>query len=910
MNAKKSNPRRKIAIGFLVGFIAISVTGFCSQANWQFTATAVDSSAISGAAGTTTNILLLSGDTTSQVEKGLRLDPSLNVSKNIAFDSTSLAAKEIKAVVLANYPATTYEIGNLSAYFMAGGNIFLLLGPRSNNLLALLNALAISATVANSSLAKPGTTGINYTTGKESYPLVSKIQWSSAPSIRNYTILMGFNVSVDVLLSDANANDHPFLAVYNRTASSRLVLFTPWAVPGGDNYQVELWPYFNYMIFLTVDYLVTSDVATMPTFAQWPYSPVPHSADTIFIGILVCALGVTAFTLFFVQRRKSRRSQIVLSETEMKEITKESKVAESQEHADLSDSWEQIGTHKQISGFLFGLFAGILLGIPQIVLTGVVFPRWIMPFPQVAGWFDWIKQFFQAIWMAFDVGTSIALAKYFAQYRIKQPQKSIHYIQIFVWWQCLSGVVQIVSISLIGSMVFPQSTFAHLSWMVILHSLIQYPGFFTVFVYIFQGMQRTDLQNLGNLLYQMVLVLLSQYAFILLFRVAFKDHPFGEAFWSGVGYCIGQYVGEWGGFMIMMSFYKRLGFSVKTIFRVDFTKAEFREALVFGGKECVGHVWVPIALMVQVSLLGAFLPNYNEEMGLFGYANMLMQVTALVGFLTEGFLAPISEAHSHKKQQLLDFTLAQGVKYSTWVIFYITVLLAAVGTQFIVLLAGEAWQGATRFIPLLLVYSWLQPYTWIVDKTLAGTGHTGRAAAIWIIEQGGKMILLVVYIVVFKILDIMVILYAHIPMLIIKTIVGWIIIHKKIARPKAYFWGSWFPPMAASFILYLVLYYLTFIFKGWLILVEFILAVFVLFYVYSFLCGFLGFYDKNTLAEFAKAAAMVKKPVYYLAYPMYKFAAWGCKANPLLHGRFPMDVYEGAMAEARELEREKLKLKM
>jgi hypothetical protein len=156
----------------------------------------------------------------------------------------------------------------------------------------------------------------------------------------------------------------------------------------------------------------------------------------------------------------------------------------------------------------------------------------------------------------------------------------------------------------------------------------------------------------------------------------------------------------------------------------------------------------------------------------------------------------------------------------------------------------------------------------------------------------------------------MIILYSHIPMLIIKTSLGWFIIRKKISKPKRYLWNSWFAPGIASIILFVVLHYLTYIFTGWLILAEFILAVFVLFYVYSFLCGFLGFYDANTLAEFKKAANMIKKPIFYLAYPMYKFAEWGCKASPRLHGRYPLDVYEGAMAEARELEQEKLKLKM
>ncbi|NMC05056.1 MAG: hypothetical protein GYA24_07595, partial [Candidatus Lokiarchaeota archaeon] len=491
MNGKTPDPRRKrFAAGLVLGVVLLSAVSLLFSAGSSLFGNSTSTGAMHPESATPpSNILLLSGDADSQVEKALRLDPRFIISKNIRFNTSVLVDDGYKAVVISNYALDAAEIANLSAYFAAGGNIFVIFGPASEGMAGLLASLNITATLASSNIAKPGTTGINYTTGQENNPIVSNVQWSSAPSIRNHTILTGVNVTPVILLSDASASDHPFLVELVPAGSGgKLMLFTPWAVPGGNNYQVELWPYFNYMIFLVTSYLFTGDPATIPTFASWEYSPVPHAGDTITIGILVCTLGIVAFGLFFYQRRRSRRSQIILSEKAMAEITRikgeGGEQSESLEHADTSDAWEQIGTHKQISGFLFGLFAGILLGIPQIVLTGVVFPRWIMPFPQVAGWFDWIKQFFQAVWMAFDVGTSIALAKYFDQYRVKQPQKAVHYVQIFVWWQLLSGVVQIISISFIGSVVFPDSTFAHLSWMVILHSLIQYPGFFVVFTYI------------------------------------------------------------------------------------------------------------------------------------------------------------------------------------------------------------------------------------------------------------------------------------------------------------------------------------------------------------------------------------------------------------------------------------------
>ncbi|MFX0101453.1 MAG: hypothetical protein ACFFCS_17900 [Candidatus Hodarchaeota archaeon] len=905
---RNEKTRRFFVPGLIIGLITLSLVGVFTTSNMNHDGNN-DTHAINEATASSLNILFLTESDDSKVEKALELDEGFSISKNTPVNATFLIANGFKAVVICDYGLSADEIDNLTTYFENGGKLFIIFGPNSNNTENLLLGLNISVTMANSNLGEDNSIGINYMTGAEGHPLVQKIQWSSCPSIRNFTNITSINATNGTnLLTTGSSDDSPLFYSYQGVNGSEFLLFTPWVVPGGNNLQVELWLYFNYFIYLSTAYLTTNTPDILPSFSEWAHSPVPHATDTIIIAVIVIALGIIAFSLFFYQRQKSKKTQIVLSEKALEEITKE-KEKEKIELEDLTDKWEQVGTHRQISGFMFGLFAGIILGIPQIVLTGIIFPRWIMPFPFIAGSFDWVKQFFQAIWMVFDVGTSIALAKYFAQYRIKQPKKAIHYIQIFVWWQMLSGVVQIMSISLIGSIVFPQTNFAHLSWLVVLHSLIQYPGFFVVFMYIFQGMQRTDLHNLGNLLYQAILMLGCQYIFILLFRNIFANNPQGEAFGAMIGYAVGQYVAEWGIFFIMMKFYKNLGFSLSTIFRADFTGKELKEALVFGGKETMGHVWVPLAYMYQVWLLGAFLPNYNEQMGLFGYANMLSQVIYLVAFLVEGFLAPVSEAHSHKKQQLLKLNLAQGMKWANYMIFFMIVLLAAVGDKFIAVI-GSQWASAARFIPLLLVYSIMQPWTQLADRVLQGTGFTGRAAIIWFIEQGGKMALLTIYISL-GITDIMIILYAHVPVLVIKTSLGWFTIRRKIAKTKPYFWNTWIAPGIASIIIYFTLWGMTFILTGWLILVEFVLAIFLIFYVYTFLCGFLGCYDENTIEEFKKAAEMVKvKLISGLSKTLYRSAALGCRLSPGLHGRFPLENFNEAMEEARELEKEKLKLEI
>ena len=179
---------------------------------------------------------------------------------------------------------------------------------------------------------------------------------------------------------------------------------------------------------------------------------------------------------------------------------------------------------------------------------------------------------------------------------------------------------------------------------------------------------------------------------------------------------------------------------------------------------------------------------------------------------------------------------------------------------------------------------------------------------IWIVEQGGKMLLLTVFITI-NVLDMAIVLYAHIPVLAVKCILAWMVIRHKVGAPKPYLWNSWIAPGIAACIMYGIFYGLTFVFTGWLILVEFILGVFVFFFAYSFLCGFLGCYDKNTIEEYRKAADMVGKPVRVFGMLLYKSAAAGCRISPF-HDKYPIDIFDTAMEEAKELERMKLKLEM
>ncbi|MHA1216394.1 MAG: hypothetical protein ACTSPX_03615, partial [Candidatus Thorarchaeota archaeon] len=79
-------------------------------------------------------------------------------------------------------------------------------------------------------------------------------------------------------------------------------------------------------------------------------------------------------------------------------------------------------------------------------------------------------------------------------------------------------------------------------------------------------------------------------------------------------------------------------------------------------------------------------------------------------------------------------------------------------------------------------------------------------------------------------------------------------------------------------------------------------------YLYSFVSGLTGTWDDRTMSEFKRASAMVRiRGIGWLARRFYGSVALGARISPL-HNRFPIDIYDEAMAEAEELTREKKRL--
>ncbi len=881
------------------------------------------------------NILLISKGNDDEFVQSLGIDrENFNISQ--VYDSEPLLSINswIEIVILFDPQFSSSEQQIISNFVNTGGGVIVFMGQNLHYNATLLEELElIDNTLFEAGKSKNQEIMLSIV-NNASDPISKDIDWNSAPEMKvnNMTVIpiASLNPSVERIVDvypatknlQFNLYRQPFI-LEREKISGKVILFSGW-LEKSSNLDFKLWPYFNYLLY---GLMFKSLDLSFQAYHLWPYSPVPHFLDQIVIGVIIIVLAILAIALFVVVKRKSRSGidqqtiEVLKLKAEEEERIKieEAKVLEKkiEEHVDLKDDWEVIGVHRQLGGFLFTLFLALILVLPQLLISNFLMPQYIQPYPQAAGWYNYAFNFFQIVWILFDFGTSYALAKYFSQYRVQNPEKAIHYVQIYVWWQIFTGIIQISLIAFMGSFIFPYTNLAHMSWIFVIYSFVQYPGVFLVFMFAFQGMQRSDYYLILYIAWEVVFLLIGQVVFCYIGRLWGAANPiFGEALGAGIGYAIARCFDYWMTFFISILIFKKQGFSPKTCFRIDFTKEEFKESLRYGSKLGFGEGFVQIGWFLQVIITSIFVANYSNNLGWFNLVWTLGLIVQIVTLYSNTLLGAYSESSSHNKKTLTKLYIYQAFRWGNYFAFFLISVLFATGAKFLIGAAGEEYGApAVKFLIPLLLFHIGGIYSWLVDPVFQGTGHTGYAMLTWIIEQIIRALLMYLFVIIFR--DMVYVIIAYIPAVFIKDIIAWLIVRKKIIKFKLYPFKSFITPAISAILNYIVLFLVTELI--WSIplgdkiintAIIFLLGIFIFMFFYAFLDGFLGGYDDNTLQEFQRAVSMVTtRGIRIFPKMMHKAAELGCKISPF-HNKFKIDIYEEAMKEAYDLTLEKRILKI
>jgi hypothetical protein len=432
-------------------------------------------------------------------------------------------------------------------------------------------------------------------------PVLDQVVWNSAPQVRRRVILQA--PGLDLLPLVSGYEDGELVLGRLDTGGGTVFILTPFL--DDSNPQFQSWAYFNYLVY----HLAARAAGLSPdTFADYPGSPVPHARERLILFSILGVALLTAILIFIFVRRYSLAHPEALDEL----VANQSEFVSRQ----VGTGWEEIGFHRPLGGFMLAFMLGLVLFIPLIIYQNMILPVFILPSAQAIGIWGRVLQFFEFLWLLLDMGTSAAFIKFFAQYRVHDPRKAIQYGQVFVWWQALSGAVQVAVMTAVGGILVPHTVYALYAWSIIIHTFIQIPGFFLVMRHALMGWQRFDYAQILDMGWKLVFPMIAQPVIVLLMVNWARGNPvLGTAMGGLLGLGIAAYASEAMTFLLGLFLYKRMGYNARVLFMAHFDWATIKSAFRFGVFEMMGSVAWAVGQAVEILITQTRLINYTEIWG-------------------------------------------------------------------------------------------------------------------------------------------------------------------------------------------------------------------------------------------------------------------------------------------------------
>lgn len=721
-------------------------------------------------------------------------------------------------------------------------------------------------------------------------PLLREVAWNSAPQVRER---LRISVKHMIPLVVGYQEDIPILSK-GMIRAGQIFVFTPFL--GKDNLQFQDWAYFNYFIYHLTVRAAGIDPAT---FADYPDSPVPHGQDRVILVLSMAGFVIVAAFAFLFVRRYSLSHPEALNDLVIDRQDFDTRQA--------STDWEEIGFHRPLGGFLFAFMLGLVMFVPLIIYQNLILPGYILPSAQALGIWGRVVQFFQLIWLVFDIGTSSAFIKFFSQYRVLEPRQAIKYGQVFVWWQALSGSFQVALVTILAGIFLPRTTYALYTWSIIIHTLIQVPGFYQVFRHALTALQRFDYAQMLDLGLALVFPILTQPIIVTLMVLWGKSHPaFGVPMAGVIGLGLAAYVAEALTFIFGFWLYRRLGYNSRLLFLAHFDWSTVKQAFRFGVFEMLASAAWGIGQSVEILITQNRLVNYAEVWGNWTIAQNFIFAYQVLQTLFSNLMPSISEAISHGRKFLSQYYAALAYKWGAVISAFIGAVLLAVADRFILGATGSEFTRAAVFAIPLIVWGAIQYPSWVGDNVQLASNRPYLMSLLVAGEQSIRILLALILVERFQINGL---IAAYFVGLLSKDFLAYLINHRLCFPQRFYFWQSFAAPVFAGAVHYGFLRWFTaLIWKGDQItsVLIFFIGILLSYPLFAFLYGLFGGWDEGTLKDLQRAVDLSNfmRP---LSLIFWRATSLGASLSPL-NDRFPIEIRQAALLEARGLTEERVEI--
>ncbi|MHA1370323.1 MAG: hypothetical protein ACTSRA_11480 [Promethearchaeota archaeon] len=305
------------------------------------------------------------------------------------------------------------------------------------------------------------------------------------------------------------------------------------------------------------------------------------------------------------------------------------------------------------------------------------------------------------------------------------------FIQFYIWYQMITGVVQVTIVSVMALYVFPGTDLEYATWLFLILSTTQYPGMLGYFKTILRGLQQFKYDNIVDFLRSNVFDFLSRLFFILFFRwVGSNDPRIGDLMGCAIGSAVGRYVDEFANMALAIYFFDKVmkpyGIRAKDCFghsniSWDVIKTSAWWGIQLSLPGMISSTWQFVGLLIWLQ----YLPSYTFWITISGVTDMVTRILTIGSKLS--LTAATSEAYMNGKTQLGQYYLANSYKWYFSLLFGVLGLLVTFLNplmQVILSLEGaERYALAIPFIIPKIVFSIFGPLGGFLDGIIIGTNH-------------------------------------------------------------------------------------------------------------------------------------------------------------------------------------------
>ncbi len=582
------------------------------------------------------------------------------------------------------------------------------------------------------------------------------------------------------------------------------------------------------------------------------------------------------------------------------------------------DPWEEVGFHRQLAGFWYNISFSMLHIVIGATVGVMLYPI-MFPFPECDGYYRTATNVFVAIFVAFDLGTSNMMNR-FVGANTHNPDKLVKYLQYFIWYQMLTGVLQVTGIS-IWAIYAPPQDLVYFTWIFILYSLTQWPAMQSVFINALKALQQFNKSQILRFIQGDIVQKFLEVGFAIAFRYTLGQNPQYKVLLAvSIGLVFGKYLDDFIVFFLSMKFFQKqvdkFDISVKDCFGHDFDWNLAKETFMYGVKTGLPGV---INSFLGLLILSWWLtvPQYTTFVALYALAQSLVN---FIRGLQLNLGGGIAESYLNGKKELCRYYIREKIRYDAFVqilLYSIFLVVIIVLPDFFMEMGMQNYLLAVPFILTTLLRRFFMPYEQLPGKIMTSTNHPNFNFIVAMARMLTNLLMWYLFLVVWKIphnygIESLIWLMpcGDLVSVLITMPLAYYYIHKNILKIKVGWWQTFVAPALSALIVYsfgILLDYTVYqplrnITGSTMIAIIpliFIFVVLVPFVIWLPLTAFFGGWDDESVEIFERSVTMAKIAKFFTI-PMLRGLLWA-KKRAKLHNKFGYDKVDQALIEARDL---------